>query len=78
MIYINQGALKKSWVTFLLVTSITKFFALSVYDPLLPWLVWLSGLGAGLQTEGSLVQLPVRARAWVAGQVPSWGREKGN
>ena len=28
-----------------------------------------SGLSAGLQTKGSLVQFPVRARAWVAGQV---------
>ena len=32
-------------------------------------LVWLIGLN--LQTEGSLVQFPVRAHAWVAGQVPS-------
>ena len=38
-----------------------------------PWLVWLSGLSAGLQTKGSLVQLPVRVHAWVAGQVPSGG-----
>ena len=41
------------------------------------WLVWLSGL-SDLQTERSLVQLPVRAHAWVAGLVPSWGRERGN
>ena len=26
----------------------------------------------------SLVQFPVRAHAWVAGQVPSWGCVKGN
>ena len=38
-----------------------------------PWLVWLSGLSAGLQTKRSLVWFPVRAHAWVAGQVPSWG-----
>ena len=38
-----------------------------------PWLVWLSGLSAGLQTKRSPVQLPVRAHAWVAGQVLSWG-----
>ena len=37
------------------------------------WLVWLSGLNAGLQTKGLLVQFPVRVYAWVAGQVPSWG-----
>ena len=36
-----------------------------------PWLVWLSGLSAGLRTKGSLVQSPVRAHAWVASQVPS-------
>ena len=38
-----------------------------------PCLVWLSGLSAGLRTKGSLVQFPVRAHAWVAGQVPSGG-----
>ena len=35
------------------------------------WLVWLSGLIEGLQTKGSQVQFPVRAHAWVVGQVPS-------
>ena len=39
----------------------------------LPWLVQLSGLSAGLQTKGSPVGFPVRAHAWVAGQVPSGG-----
>ena len=43
-----------------------------------PWLVWLSGLSAGLQIRGSLVQFPVTAQAWVAGQVPSRGRVEGN
>ena len=38
-----------------------------------PWLVWLSGLSAGLQTQGSPVGFPVRAHAWVAGQVPNRG-----
>ena len=38
-----------------------------------PWLVRLSELSASLQTKGSPVQFPVRAHAWVAGQVPSWG-----
>ena len=45
---------------------------------MMPWLVWLSGLSAILQTERSLVQFPVRARAWVVGQVPSWGGVRGN
>ena len=32
-----------------------------------------------LRTKGLLVQFPVRARAWVAGQVPSWGSQlRGN
>ena len=44
----------------------------------LPWLVWLSGLSASLWTKGSLVQFPVRAHAWVAGQVPSRGCVRGN
>ena len=43
-----------------------------------PWLMWLSGLSAGLRAKGSPVQLPVRAHAWVAGQVPSRGRTGGS
>ena len=43
----------------------------------LPWLVWLSGLSADLRTKGSLVRFPVRAHAWVSGQVPSWGCIRG-
>ena len=38
--------------------------------------MWLIGLSAGLRTKGSLVQFPVRAHAWVAGQVPSWGMQE--
>ena len=34
-----------------------------------PWLVWVSGLSAGLQTKGSLVRFPVRGCAWVVGKV---------
>ena len=43
-----------------------------------PWLVWLNGLSAGLRTKGSLVRFPVRTQAWVAGQVPSRRRARGN
>ena len=43
-----------------------------------PWLVWLSGLNASLQTERSPVLFPVRVHAWVAGRVPSWGHARGN
>ena len=38
-----------------------------------PWLVRLSGFSTGLGNKGSPVQFPVRAHAWVSGQVP--GRE---
>ena len=44
----------------------------------LAWLLWLSGLSAGLWTKRLLVWFPVRAHAWVVGQVPSWGRARGN
>ena len=32
----------------------------------------------GLQTKGSLVRFPVRAHAWVAGQLPIGGHVRGN
>ena len=32
----------------------------------------------GLQTKGSPVPLPVRAHAWIVGQVPSVGHARGN
>ena len=44
----------------------------------MPWLVWLSGLNVIPQTKRSLVRFPVRAHAWVAGQVPGWGHVRGN
>ena len=40
-------------------------------------MVWLSGLSTTLWTK-SPVWLPVRAQAWVEGQVPTWGRVRGN
>ena len=43
-----------------------------------PWLVWLSGLSASLQTKKLPVQFPVRAHAWVVGQDPIWGNARGN
>ena len=42
------------------------------------WLVWLSGLSAGLLTKESPVRFPVRAYAWVVGQVLSRGCMRGN
>ena len=35
-------------------------------------------IGASLQTKGLLVGFPVRAHAWVVGQVPSGGHVRGN
>ena len=40
-----------------------------------PWLVQLSGLSTCLRAKMSPAGFPVRARAWVVGQVPSWGRQ---
>ena len=42
------------------------------------WLLWLSGLSTGLWFKGSLVWFPVRAHAWVVGQVSSRGCVRGN
>ena len=43
------------------------------------WLVWLSrGLSRGLRIKELLLPFPVRARAWVVGQVPSRGSMRGN
>ena len=43
------------------------------FNPFVPWLVWLSVLSTGLQTEKSLVRFLVRAHAWVAGWSPLGG-----
>ena len=42
------------------------------------WLVWLRGLVVCLRIKGSPFQLPVRAQAWVSGQVPRRGRMRDN
>ena len=41
-------------------------------------MVWLSGLSTSLGAKRSLVQFPLRAQAWVVGQIPSWGHVIGN
>ena len=46
-----------------------------IYSP--SWCVSVD-LSAGLQTKGSPVRFPVRAHAWVAGQVPSGRHARGN
>ena len=47
-------------------------------EAVLPWLVWLCELSTDLRTKGFPVQFPIRAHAWVAGQVPSRGHARGN
>ena len=56
---------------------IRKDFQDYKYIHLFPWLGWLSGLSAGLQTKGSLVRFPVRAHAWVSDSVSSRGHARG-
>ena len=58
--------------------SSSNFFVVVKLEREVPWLVWLSGMSTGLQTKGSQVQFPVRAHAWVVGQVPSRGSVRGN
>ena len=40
--------------------------------------MWLRELSDGLRTKELLVQFPVRAHAWVEGQVSSQGHVRGN
>ena len=39
---------------------------------------WCDSVDRAWRTKGSLVRFPVRAHAWVAGQVPSRGQVRGN
>ena len=60
-------------------SSSYAWWSLIIFNKELPlWLVWLSGVRAGLWTQRSLVPLPVRTHAWVVGQVPGGGRMRGN
>ena len=54
---------------YLYLTTINSFY---------PWLVGLSGWSAGLRTKALLVRFPVRAHAWVVGQVPRRSLVRGN
>ena len=64
---LNSQDLFRSSVTHSITLSCIKI------QTILPWLVWLSGLSAGLGTERWLVRFLVRAHTWVAGQIPRWG-----
>ena len=61
--------------TFLLIET---NIACNIKEYIKPWLLWLSGLSAGLRTKGSQVHFPVRAQVWVSGQVPSKGWVRSN
>ena len=52
-------------IVFLISISVSSLLAYK--DATEPWLVWLSELSAGLQTERLLVRFLVRAHVWVAG-----------
>ena len=75
----NTSTLKPPCVdfafTFVIVNSSqNRFFFFNLKnDFFMPWLVWLSGVSAGLQTKGSQVRFLVRAHARVVAQVPSGG-----
>ena len=79
----KKGTLYFLTCIYLLTWLIIKWF-LMVYSYLLyftylmPLLVWLSELSTGLQTKGLPVWFPVRAHAWVVGQVPSRGHVESN
>ena len=68
-----QLATKKILIQFnkkILQITFTNYNPMNIRVNNKPWLVWVGGLSTSLQTKESLVQFPVRARAWVAGQVP--------
>ena len=72
--------MKDKWIANKHIKYMQHHYSLGIYhlNPQLAWLVWLSGLSTGVQTKGSLVRFPVRAHAWVAGQVCSRGHARGN
>ena len=57
---------------------VTTWTDLENIMPSEPWLVWFSGLSASLWTKRSQVRFPVRAHAWVVGQVPGWQLTRDN
>ena len=69
----------QKWSTVKFVLQFIFIWCLKIYQNINThlWLVWLSGLKASLQTKGLPVQFPVRAHAWVVGQVPTGGDRRG-
>ena len=66
------------WNKKLILSSLASHSWASKWPEATPWLVWLSGLSTRLRNRASSVGFPVRAQAWVAGQLPSRGRARGN
>ena len=75
--YVPHSSEKVSWICRLFL-KVTLLNVSGIQTQEKPQLVWLSGLRAGLWTKGSPVWFLVRAHAWVTGQVPSRGHERGN
>ena len=50
-----------------------KYMTIKKKQRVQPWLVWLSGLNAGLQTKGLLVQFPVQGTRLDCGPGPQQG-----
>ena len=75
---IKLQTLFSSWERYIQKYLEETFWGIYELTSFLLQLVWLSGLSANLQTKGSPVRFPVRAHAWVAGQVPSKEHERGN
>ena len=78
-LYLGQG-LGQIWSVDCFCDQVAKngFYISRVVKKQQPWPVWLSKMSAGLLTKRLLVQFLVRAHAWVAGQVLSWGCARGN
>ena len=61
------------WDKGTVITSRSQVRKLNSKEGTWPWLVWFSGLSTSLWIWRLLVRFPVRAHAWVAGQVPPPG-----
>ena len=65
-------------IPFKIFTKVIGNCACSKMITIMPWPAWLSWLNVVPPSERLLVRFPVRAHAWVVGQVPSYGCARGN
>ena len=72
------ATMKKNGVDVCVLIGKVLWGILSLKSNMQPWLVWLSGLSAGLWTGGSPVWFPVGVQVWVVGQVPGGEHVGGN